>query len=327
MENFQIITLQRSRNFSNKVNATFEFIKQNFGSLIKSLLVIAGPSVLIATALIGSMMGNIFSSALGGQSDPSILVNQFTSPSFWLEVVLFFVFVMVSTIMTLAVINNYIVLYDEKKTNQIEVAEVWERVRGTFWSYLGAILVLTIGFILLYIIMILIVAGMAAMSSVLSFIGVLAAIAMVGYVLIAASLTLFIITWEKKTVFEALPRSFELIYGKWWRTFGYIFIVYMIVTIISWVISSPFYVYVFMQDLHSIDNPAERQFSSSMGWSLSLFYAFYYFVSTIVSMLPNIALAFQYFNLVELKESRGLMNQISSIGETPTPHVSNEEQY
>ena len=32
MENFQVIELQRQRDFGRKMNATFEFIKQNFGS-------------------------------------------------------------------------------------------------------------------------------------------------------------------------------------------------------------------------------------------------------------------------------------------------------
>jgi hypothetical protein len=35
--------------------------------------------------------------------------------------------------------------------------------------------------------------------------------------------------------------------------------------------------------------------------------------------LPCLGLAFQYFNLVEMKESKGLMDQIGTIGQPPSP--------
>jgi hypothetical protein len=43
--------------------------------------------------------------------------------------------------------------------------------------------------------------------------------------------------------------------------------------------------------------------------------------------LPNIGIAFQYFNLVELKEARGLMNQIENLGQAPTDTHRPEEHF
>lgn len=42
--------------------------------------------------------------------------------------------------------------------------------------------------------------------------------------------------------------------------------------------------------------------------------------------LPNLGIAFQYFNLVELKEARGLMDKIESMGKE-TPLTKSEEHY
>jgi hypothetical protein len=52
-----------------------------------------------------------------------------------------FLLFLLSSIMSIATINNYIILYEEKGTNKIEVTEVWIRVRETFWMYFGTTLV------------------------------------------------------------------------------------------------------------------------------------------------------------------------------------------
>jgi hypothetical protein len=65
-----------------------------------------------------------------------------------------------------------------------------------------------------------------------------------------------------------------------------------------------------------------------MQWTILVFFGVYYMVSVFLQLLPNIAVAIQYFNLVELKESKGLISEIESIGETPPAALNNsEEQY
>ena len=140
MENFQAIDFHQARDFSKKMNATFEFIRQNFKSLGKSILFIAGPPVLIASMIIGSFIGEFFNlsqTAASNPGDTEAFQSYFMSVSFWLQIVLMMCFFIVSGVMTIATINNYLILYGEKQTNRIEVSEVWERVRATFWMYFG----------------------------------------------------------------------------------------------------------------------------------------------------------------------------------------------
>ena len=42
--------------------------------------------------------------------------------------VLMLVFFTISGVMNIATVNNYLLLYEKKRTNKIEVSEVWERV-------------------------------------------------------------------------------------------------------------------------------------------------------------------------------------------------------
>ena len=85
MENFEFINFARTRDFSQKINATFAFLKQNFKPLSKSLLIIAGPSVLISVALMSSVIGDIFTLSQAGSTNPEAISNLFTSTAFWMQ--------------------------------------------------------------------------------------------------------------------------------------------------------------------------------------------------------------------------------------------------
>ena len=70
MENFNVIEFHHTRDFSKKMNATFEFIRQNFKTLGKSILFIAGPPVLVASMMIGSFIGEFFNLTQSAATKP-----------------------------------------------------------------------------------------------------------------------------------------------------------------------------------------------------------------------------------------------------------------
>ena len=88
MEEFRVIQFQRSRDFSKKLNATFEFIRQNFKPLGKSILLIAGPSVFVGSVMAGSFMGEFFNFGQMAQGNPDAISNYFLSVSFWVQMML-----------------------------------------------------------------------------------------------------------------------------------------------------------------------------------------------------------------------------------------------
>ena len=325
MENIEIITLQRQRDFSRKMNATFEFIKQNFKGLCKAIFYISGPSVLIASVLLGSMIGDFFSVAVNSSMNPDIADNYFLSISFWLQIIVMMVCFLLSTVMTISTINNYIILYDEKKTNQIEVSEVWERVRRSFWMYVGTTFLFTLVFIALYIVMIpFSFLGLA--SEAFLFLTLLLVYAGIIYFAVSSSMTYFIRSYENRGFFDALSRSFKLIKGEWWATFGFAIVIYFIMSSLASLIIIPFYVYILVVVLHTAEQGFNAGVPKSIEYGLIVFFALYYMISIVLYMLPNISIAFQYFNLVEMKEARGLISQIDSIGQAaPEPKAEEED--
>jgi hypothetical protein len=330
MENFNIIEFHKARDFSRKMNATFEFIQQNFKSLTKSILFIAGPPVLVASMLMGSFIGdflNLFQSMGSNPGNMEIFTNHFRSLSFWLQILLMVIFLLISGIITIATVNNYIILYGEKKTNKIEVNEVWERVRSTFWMYFGTMFFFSLLGIGAYIVLLIPVGLLAFVSPLLIFFGVLFFFFALLYIVFSLSLVFFIRGYEHIGFFDSIGRSFRLVRGKWWSTFGLLMILYMIVGMISYIPIIPWYVMTLVSTIHNIETHTLSEPTASSQVLTTVFFTLYYLVNMILSALPNVGIAFQYFNLVELKESKGLMTQIETFGEPQQPSSTQDEHY
>ena len=326
METF--IEFQQARDFSKKINVTFEFLKQNFKPLFKSILFIAGPPMLIGSVLAGGLYTDYFSfiGKIGqNQGNPNSFLEALQSPMLWLEIAMALLFMFASGVMIISVVYNYMLEYEVRKSNHIEVNYIWNRVRETLPMYMGTMLLYWIMFIGAYILVILIILGSAAVSPFLAFVlGVLVFIGLI-YFMITVSLLFFIRAYEKIGFFEAVNRSFYLIRNKWWSTFGLLFILSMVQSTIASLFLIPWYINFFISMMHSVEeNPFQEPsfFSEIIN---NLFMTLYFIVSFLMYALPLIALAFQYLNLVELKEAKGLLSKIETIGQSRDSEPKNEE--
>lgn len=329
MKIFTPIEFHKARDFSKKVNDTFEFLRQNFKPLIKSILFIAGPPVLMGSLLIGSFIGELFnftqSSYTNGGGE--MAGNYFMSVNFWLQIILAGIFLLVSGVVSISSINNYILLYGEKKSNQIEVSEVWSRVKETFWMYLGTMVFFTILFLLGYMLMLVPVILLSTISPWLLVLSVFGVIIVLFYLLFGASLTFFIRAYEKIGFFSAISRSFYLVKGKWWSTFGLIMVLSMIVSTMSYLFIMPWYIATIVSTLHNTSTNVFQE--PSLNWKIltMLSFTLYYLAQMVLYSIPNVGIAFQYFNLVELKEAKGLLDDIETLGVPSEQAPKREEEF
>ncbi|HET6544367.1 MAG TPA: hypothetical protein VFG46_27975 [Chryseolinea sp.] len=327
MENFNFIEFHRTRDFSRKLNATFEFVKQNFKPLGKSILLIAGPPVLLASLVSGSFMSEFMNfSSMSGNNPAEQMQNYFTSVSFWLQIVLMIVFFTISGVMNIATINNYLLLYEKKRTNKIEVSEVWERVRATFWMYFSTMFLFMIMVIAAYLVLLIPIGILAAISPLLIFFGVLFLMCGILYFFFGAALVFIIRAYEKKGFFDAVGRSFKLVKDKWWSTFGLIMVLYLIVGVSSYIFLIPWYAITVVTALHNTSVDTFQEPSMGMQSVTIVLFTLYYLAQMILTALPNVGTAFQYFNLVELKEAKGLMAEIQTLGQSQS-QVSPEDEH
>jgi len=327
MENFNLIEYHHTRDFSRKMNATFEFIRQNFKSLGKSILLIAGPPLVVASLIIATFMSEFLEmtkAAATSAGDSDVFETYVMSVNFWLQVVLMFLLFLLSSIMSIATVNNYIILYEEKQTNNIEVSEVWKRVRETFWMYFGTTLIFFLLAIPVSIVLAVPIGLLAAISPALIFLGMMAMLGAFMYLGISVSLTYVVRAYEKKGFFDSLTRSFRLVRDKWWSTFGLIFVLYIVMMTISYIFMIPWYVVTITSALHNTSTEMLDQ--SSTSWITVALFTLYYLAQMVLGALPNIGIAFQYFNLVEMKEAKGLLGKIDTLGQSQ-PQSTSDEQY
>ncbi len=327
MENFRFIEFQLMRDFSEKVTVTLSFVTQNFKNLFRCLIYIAGPPVLVASMLIGSFISDFFNlSFQRGRGDSDAMLNYFTSVNLWIQVALMFVFFVVSVVVVTSTVNNYMILYREKKTNQIEVNEIWILVRETFWMYLITTLLFGLFAVTAYVILLIPTFILGAISPFLIFFGILFFIGGFFYLYIGASLVYVVQAFEKTGFLESIRRSFFLTRGKWWSTLAVYMVLAMLVGVVSSIFFIPGYVILIVSSLHSVSDNNFNGPSGIMGIIVIVLMTLYYLSQMVLTCLPNIGLAFQYFNLVEMKEAKGLMSQIDSLGQAP-PAPQQEEHY
>ncbi|HEX9615658.1 MAG TPA: glycerophosphoryl diester phosphodiesterase membrane domain-containing protein [Bacteroidota bacterium] len=88
-------------------------------------------------------------------------------------------------------------------------------------------------------------AGIIAESVALGLVGGLlffVAIPLVIYAAVSFAFTIPIISWENEDIFAAFRRSWELVRGNWWRTFGILILMSLIVSFAVSIIMTPLYI-------------------------------------------------------------------------------------
>lgn len=281
------IKLFAERDFGEKLNVTFEFIQENIKYLGKLILIINGPLSLILGFGYSYYMQNISKMATAGPesfTDPQSTQGMFSS----LGVVIIAGFLLTYTFF--ALIYRYLELYQRLAPKEITVKVILRSILSDSSKLFGVSLVY-------YAIL---VAGM------------LFFVLPVFYVGVAFSLSFIIVIFEKGNIFKAVSRSFKLLKGAWWETFGFLIVLYIIQVAISLMFYIPMYGYMFSKMFSNAENPL-AMFGSGDSLDtiiLSVLMTIAYLGAFLASSISAIAISFQYFNQREKHEAVGLLDKI-----------------
>jgi len=286
----QKIVFYRIRNFSQKLNATIEFIRQNIKPLGKSIIYILGPMAILNGLLFSQYIDFMFGNM--SNSDPVNVQNPFAfiaNPSY----IGFLFLSSFSALLNFAIIFNFMKIYQKKFPEEISVTEVL----NASWKDILPLLVLGI------------------MATIIIVFGMFAFVIPGIYLAVVFSLSLPILFFERGGIFEAIGRSFKLIRGKWWSTFGLLIVASVLMYAVSMIFILPFYVFYFLSIFTLVEQTGFSADISSWwfqgGMTLSVMFMF--LGSFLTYSIPMVALSFQYFNLVERRESVGLMGEIEQL--------------
>ncbi len=296
MELNQKIEFYEKRDFGEKINVTFAFLRQNFAPLAKSILFIAGPAILLIAVVGGIYQATVMDTTLeSGAVDYLQIVSQGSLTSF--------LSIFVSALLV-TVVYAYLVLYVEREDyHSITVTEVWERVKQHYLvvvvsSFVYSVLVV-LGFMLLII---------------------------PGFIAIAALSFLFIIQIkEGLSLGAAFSRCFKLVSDNYLSTLGLILVMSILIGIISMVVMLPFGIALGVPAFFTLSQESGLEDAGGMMKVLLIaFQALSSLLSYLLYTILLIAVAFQYANLVEKKEAAGLLESVNTIGQTERPKHDDE---
>jgi len=189
-------------------------------------------------------------------------------------------------------------VYAEQPGQAVTVPEVWGIVKGkllsTFFSLIGIWLIIAFGFVVFF------VPGL--------------------YMLITLSLFFAVSVFENGNFMATISRCIDLIRGKWWSTFGLLCImvvlIYLALASVGMVLALAGGVKSLLTVSSTLPPILLVIYSAIKGLLLTLLY------------LPSmLALAFQYFNLVERKEGVGLRLLVDKLGDSQAAATAESSQY
>ena len=282
--------LYRIRDFGEKINATFEFIRAHLLDLLKVVLLIVVPLGLLT----GIFFSGIFSTI--SQASVSPQMSETESISLMADLGLKYFLMMLLTLVTMAFLVASVYTYMLGKVKNEAAASPVEILK---------IAVVKIPKLIVLMILIGLVTGIGFMFFVLPGI----------YLGVTLSLALPIFIFEDQGIRKSFGKSFKLIRGKWWSTFGLWVVTGIIASVVSYIFAIPLYVGLFGKAFMTAsitggEDPAAvyEVFSS---WYMVIGTGIMMIGSYVTYLIPLIALSFQYFNLSERVEGRGIRGQIS----------------
>lgn len=293
----------QTRDFGTKISATFEFIGVHWRPLGRVLLYLVVPFALVQGIVTGALQLQIINTIRQSASADSGFsvrygnyLSAFQSPWYFLSSILGIVF---QAVLILSVYGYLMCcVYAEQPGVPVTVPAVWAVVKskllGTFFSLLGVWLLIGFGFIFFF------VPGM--------------------YMLVTLSLFFAVSTFENSDFLATISRCIDLIKGKWWSTFGLLFIMALILYL---AIASIGAVLVVAGGAKALLTTTSTLPSSV----LVVFNALKGLFSVIFYVPVMLVLAFQYFNLVERKEGLGLRLLVNELGNAQAVSEAQSSHY
>ena len=298
MPHAEKITFRQERDFGDVLNATFQFLRQNVKLLAKSLLFIAGPAFVLSVII------NPMSGASGLLFNPAAMEAMDTDLG-GSSMALFFTRIGLGVLLNLlglalatAVVNEFVVLYQDRGPSRFEVEEVWRQARRSVWKVIGTWLLLGLLF------------GVSLVIVLVPCIGALAYF--VGFIYLGVVLSLAFIAQSREGVgvLESLSRSRALARDNWWLTAGVLFVAGFVYQILASSFAMPAMILNMVAMFHGMEVEGVAGFYRI---PIILFTSIAALGGLMLYAVPLTAAAFQYFSLVEHKEKAGLMERVEAI--------------
>ena len=298
MEN-QKIPLYKIRSFGVKISDTFAFVSENIKPILKYITYFLLPVSLVMGLALNGYLNGITAMAMSAQmknaepatSDLATFVSSMGG--------LIIISVLSYPLLT-AIVYSLMRLYNERENGLKDLA--WDEMKPTFMRVLGRAFKL-MGFGLLLTI----VVGLVVAFPVIFLVREIGVAVLVPFYILLIIVVFPLLLMSPIYLFEdeislidALKKSLRLGFKTWGGIFAVVFVLGLIISVISGIVSMPWSIAMVMKMMFTL-NEGSDGFTQSVGFTFLtyLFSVLQAFVSYICYMIPLVGLAYQYGHAAE----------------------------
>lgn len=291
------IEFKKVRSFEEVISATLLFIKQNIKALLKTFFSLCGIFIL------GGMLSTIFMQLqMTDNIEASVKSGAYDGLSVWgqvfgLRYLLVMIFLVLNYTAMYTSIFSFVAVYIAKGNVAPTLEEVWNYFKYYFFRVMWSGLLVSILWVVCT--MFCLIPGI--------------------YVTPAFSIFYAIMILENADFGTAFGRSFTLVKQHWWITFASLLVIGIITVVCMMIVYMPSYILMMVSAFSGGGVQVLKGYQ--------IFTSISQYVSQVFMIIPLVATAFIYANLVERKESQGLMSRIEGFGNVPAPVSHPEEDY
>ena len=271
------LEIYRKRVFGDKLNVTFDFIRENWRPMLKYMTYLMLPMACVLGVTMKGFM-SYYMNMIGSSQSPTsgFLI------SYGLTILLY----VIASLLLAALVYSLMRIYRERKERLQNLT--FAELKPTFWRLLKRMLVLTLIFIVLYLLALALIIGLAALSPWTLMATLPALIVVMMPLMYWAPAYLF----EDISVFAAFEKAYRLGFPTWGGILLIAIVLGFLSTAISSVVSIPWTVgmvaYVFLSE------GGESQPPMFMEFVMYLLTVAQSYCTLVVSSLTFVGMAFQY---------------------------------
>jgi hypothetical protein len=292
MQNNNIL-FKKQRDLGTIISDTFKFIRQEYKTIFRLYLKHVGWLLLLVVAAGTYYQYTSLNSAnsLLENGAEAFLLNTFQNTG--LSVLLVFLTSIAYSAMSLTAINSIIKSYVDNR-GEIKDEEVSLYIGRFFGQTLLSLFVVGI----------------------LCFIGFLLCFLPGVYLAVPLSLIFSVIVFQEKSFSDAFSECFQLIKQNWWITFATVLVISILVSLVGGIFQLPVVILSAVETFTSLEEGEGTSGALGLGnnWLYLTLYVLASIAQYILGLITLISLALIYFNLNEIHNKTGTLEDIDGIG-------------
>ncbi|MGZ4156852.1 MAG: hypothetical protein ACXVED_06825 [Bacteroidia bacterium] len=307
--NEEKINFRVARDFGETFNISVKFLRKNFKLYFISILLLAGPFVLI-----NSFSGAYYQSSLIDKASLVRAGRLYNVSAYSWEYFLSLLTQFIALLAIMCANYSFMIVYNEKGPGNFTVKDIAKKINDHMLKIISGFLVFLL-LLVIFAVAIGVVIGLFGEASpilgiFLVFLLFIALLLTGPNIMWQLSASFLVILYENDIAFMAYGRAREVMKNNYWWTWLIVVCSSIMIFILSVVFSLPTIVITIIKML------AHTAVIEETSFIYELIFIFCTFCSTIIYSILYIICGFHFFSLLEKKDRKGLMESINEIGKT-----------